>query len=124
MASGVCVFFIPLVRDKWQNLGVSCLFGAVSTVGWNALDVLSTELFPTNVRYGNIKVRRDLSSIIFFFFYLHNMKISIDSIIIFSCYIYDTFFIQILSVQLKIYTITLSINIQMHFACNFMENSK
>lgn len=60
----------------------------------------------------------------FIFFYLHNMKISIDSIIIFSCYIYDTFFIQILSVQLKIYTITLSINIQMHFACNFMENSK
>lgn len=50
VASGVCVFFIPLVRDKWQNLGVSCLFGAVSTVGWNALDVLSTELFPTNVR--------------------------------------------------------------------------
>lgn len=43
---------------------------------------------------------------------------------IFMLYIYDTFFIQILSVQLKIYTITLSINIQMHFACNFMENSK
>lgn len=51
VSSGICVFFIPLVRDKWQNLGISCLFGAVSTVGWNSLDVLSTELFPTNVRY-------------------------------------------------------------------------
>ncbi|XP_078322723.1 synaptic vesicle glycoprotein 2C-like isoform X2 [Crassostrea virginica] len=50
VSSGICVFFIPLVRDKWQNLGISCLFGAVSTVGWNSLDVLSTELFPTNVR--------------------------------------------------------------------------
>ncbi|XP_061193561.1 synaptic vesicle glycoprotein 2C-like [Saccostrea echinata] len=50
VSSGVSVFFIPLVRNKWENLGISCLFGAVSTIGWNSLDVLSTELFPTNVR--------------------------------------------------------------------------
>lgn len=48
--SGVSVFFIPLIHDKYENLGISCVFGAVSTVGWNALDVLSAELFPTTVR--------------------------------------------------------------------------
>ncbi|XP_048769762.1 synaptic vesicle glycoprotein 2C-like [Ostrea edulis] len=50
VGSGVSVFFIPFVRDRWQNLAISCLFGAVSTIGWNSLDVLSAELFPTNVR--------------------------------------------------------------------------
>ncbi|KAJ8315817.1 hypothetical protein KUTeg_007967 [Tegillarca granosa] len=50
LASGVSVFFIPFIHDKIQNLLISCLFGAVSTVGWNAIDVLSAELFPTNVR--------------------------------------------------------------------------
>lgn len=48
--SGVSVFFIPLIHNKYENLGISCVFGAVSTVGWNALDVLSTELFPTSLR--------------------------------------------------------------------------
>lgn len=48
--SGVSVFFIPLIHNKYENLGISCVFGAVSTVGWNALDVLSAELFPTSLR--------------------------------------------------------------------------
>ncbi|KAK3580500.1 hypothetical protein CHS0354_001097 [Potamilus streckersoni] len=48
--SGICVFFIPIVHNKVQNLLLSCAFGAVSTVGWNALDVLQTELFPTAIR--------------------------------------------------------------------------
>ncbi|KAL3883756.1 hypothetical protein ACJMK2_029988 [Sinanodonta woodiana] len=48
--SGICVFFIPIIHNKVQNLLISCAFGAVSTVGWNALDVLQTELFPTAIR--------------------------------------------------------------------------
>ncbi|ESO91025.1 hypothetical protein LOTGIDRAFT_191516 [Lottia gigantea] len=48
--SGICVFFIWFVRTKVENLIMSCLFGLVSTVGWNSLDVLSAELFPTEVR--------------------------------------------------------------------------
>lgn len=50
MAAGVTVFFLPIVHNKIQNLLISCTFGAVSTVGWNALDVLQAELFPTSVR--------------------------------------------------------------------------
>ncbi|XP_071098545.1 synaptic vesicle glycoprotein 2C-like [Haliotis cracherodii] len=48
--SGLAVFFIWFVQTRVQNVAISCVFGAVSTIGWNALDVLSTELFPTNVR--------------------------------------------------------------------------
>ena len=51
VVSGVAVFFLPIVHNKIQNLLISCVFGAVSTVGWNALDVLQAELFPTAVRY-------------------------------------------------------------------------
>ena len=50
IGSGISVFFIPVISNKVQNLLISCLFGAVSTVGWNSLDVLQAELFPTNVR--------------------------------------------------------------------------
>ena len=49
--AGVTVFFLPFVKTKYENLAISCVFGAVSTVGWNALDVLQAELFPTAVRY-------------------------------------------------------------------------
>lgn len=48
--AGITVFCLPVVRNKTQNLLISCAFGAVSTVGWNALDVLQAELFPTAVR--------------------------------------------------------------------------
>ncbi|KAL5009488.1 hypothetical protein ScPMuIL_011793 [Solemya velum] len=50
VASGVCVFFIPFIKSKVENLIISCLFGAISTIGWNSLDVLEAELFPTGVR--------------------------------------------------------------------------
>lgn len=48
--AGVTVFFLPVIHNKTQNLLISCAFGAVSTVGWNSLDVLQAELFPTAVR--------------------------------------------------------------------------
>ena len=50
VSAGIAVFFLPIVHNKAQNLAISCVFGAVSTVGWNALDVLQAELFPTAVR--------------------------------------------------------------------------
>ena len=49
--SGGCVFFIYLVTSKAANLALSCAFGFVSVMGFNALDCLGIELFPTHVRY-------------------------------------------------------------------------
>jgi len=48
--SGACAFFIYLVKSPTSNLILSCVFGAVSTMGFNSLDCLSIELFPTAVR--------------------------------------------------------------------------
>ena len=48
--SGGCVFLIYLVTSEAINLALSCAFGLVSTMGFNALDCLGIELFPTNVR--------------------------------------------------------------------------
>ena len=49
--SGGCVFFIYLVTSKAANLALSCAFGFVSVMGFNALDCLGIELFPTHLRY-------------------------------------------------------------------------
>ena len=49
--SGSCVFLIYLVKSATSNLIISCCFGLVSTMGFNALDCLGIELFPTKVRY-------------------------------------------------------------------------
>ncbi|KAK6985616.1 synaptic vesicle glycoprotein 2C-like isoform X1 [Biomphalaria glabrata] len=48
--SGLSVFFLWFVKERWQSVLMSCLFGAISVVGFNMLDVLQTELFPTEVR--------------------------------------------------------------------------
>lgn len=54
--SGGCVFFIYLVRSEAANLALSCAFGFVSTMGFNSLDCLGIELFPTHVRYKSLKL--------------------------------------------------------------------
>lgn len=50
IGSGLAAFLIWFVRSSSGNLALSCIFGAVSTMGFNALDCLGAELFPTNVR--------------------------------------------------------------------------
>ncbi|XP_064168340.1 synaptic vesicle glycoprotein 2C [Anguilla rostrata] len=50
LLSGISVFFIWLVKTKTQSLVMSCVFSAVSVISWNALDVVSTELYPTHLR--------------------------------------------------------------------------
>ena len=44
------MFGIYLVKTAAGNLALSCVFGAVSTMGYNALDCLGAELFPTRLR--------------------------------------------------------------------------
>jgi len=50
VVAGACAFFIYLVKSTTSNLILSCVFGAVTTMGFNSLDCLSIELFPTSVR--------------------------------------------------------------------------
>jgi len=50
VASGASVFFIPLATTSNQLLILSCCFGGFSVFGWTALDCLSCELFPTELR--------------------------------------------------------------------------
>ncbi len=48
--SGLAAFGVYLVKSSLDNLILACVFGAVSTMGFNALDCLGAELFPTHLR--------------------------------------------------------------------------
>ncbi|KAJ3596484.1 hypothetical protein NHX12_002891 [Muraenolepis orangiensis] len=50
LVSSVSVFFIYMVQTKAGSLVLSCIFSGVSVIGWNALDVVGTELYPTQLR--------------------------------------------------------------------------
>merc|ERR1712098_81012 len=50
LLSGSSAFLIYLVNSSTMNLVLSCVFGAVSTMGFNSLDCLGIELFPTHLR--------------------------------------------------------------------------
>jgi len=50
LLSGSSAFLIYLVNSSTMNLVLSCIFGAVSTMGFNSLDCLGIELFPTQLR--------------------------------------------------------------------------
>jgi len=50
LLSGCSAFLIYLVNSSTMNIVISCVFGAVSTMGFNALDCLGIELFPTQLR--------------------------------------------------------------------------
>ncbi|XP_024136534.1 synaptic vesicle glycoprotein 2B [Oryzias melastigma] len=50
VVSSVSVFLIYVVQTKAQSLGLSCVFSGVSVIAWNALDVVGTELYPTQLR--------------------------------------------------------------------------
>ncbi|XP_061629391.1 synaptic vesicle glycoprotein 2C isoform X1 [Phyllopteryx taeniolatus] len=50
LMSSLSVFLIYVVQTKTQSLVLSCLFSGVSVITWNALDVVGTELYPTQLR--------------------------------------------------------------------------
>jgi len=56
MLSGVSVFLIYIVKETWQNLVLSCLFGSVSNLSFSAINCFSAELFPTKLRSTAIAV--------------------------------------------------------------------
>lgn len=51
LVSSLSVFLIYVVQTKVQSLILSCVFSGVSVIAWNALDVVGTELYPTQLRY-------------------------------------------------------------------------
>ncbi|CAB1421842.1 unnamed protein product [Pleuronectes platessa] len=50
VVSSLSVFLIYVVQTKVQSLILSCVFSGVSVIAWNALDVVGTELYPTQLR--------------------------------------------------------------------------
>lgn len=50
LMSSLSVFLIWEVTTKTQSLIMSCVFSGVSVISWNALDVIGTELYPTQLR--------------------------------------------------------------------------
>lgn len=51
MVSSLSIFLIYVVQTQVQSLVLSCVFSGVSVICWNSLDVLGTELYPTQLRY-------------------------------------------------------------------------
>ena len=49
--SGASAFFIYLVSSQLSNIILSCIFGAVSNLGFNAMYCLGAEVFPTSLRF-------------------------------------------------------------------------
>ena len=50
--SGLSVFFIAMLDNSTQTLIFSCVFGGITVIGWDALDVVQVELYPTEIRWG------------------------------------------------------------------------
>lgn len=53
--AGACLAalgFAAAPADPVWSVVAACVFNAISVGGWNALDLLSAELFPTEVRRG------------------------------------------------------------------------
>lgn len=50
VVSSLSVFLIYVVQTKVQSLVLSCVFSCVNVITWNSVDVLGTELYPTQLR--------------------------------------------------------------------------
>ena len=49
--SAVTVFLFWFVDTEMKMLVMSCFFSALSVAGWNTLDPLALENYPTNLRF-------------------------------------------------------------------------
>lgn len=50
IVGGLCVFLLLVINTAAEVVAMMCLFSGVTVNGWNALDICSTELFPTTAR--------------------------------------------------------------------------
>ncbi len=51
--SGVCVFFIWFTDTEVAVFAMICVFNFVVVGAWNCIDIVSTELYPTQLRFVN-----------------------------------------------------------------------
>ncbi|XP_071479724.1 synaptic vesicle glycoprotein 2C-like [Diadema antillarum] len=61
--SGVSVFFIWFLHTRIQVLVMSIVFGAISVVAWDTLNVLGVELYPTTCRSTAMGVQAGMNRI-------------------------------------------------------------
>lgn len=50
--SCISCFFLSFGNSESAMIALLCLFGGVSIASWNALDVLTVELYPSDKRWG------------------------------------------------------------------------
>ncbi|XP_067941780.1 synaptic vesicle glycoprotein 2C-like [Watersipora subatra] len=48
--TALAVFFIWFIHSYTGSIAMSCVFSAITVVSWNAMSLLSTEIFPTELR--------------------------------------------------------------------------
>ncbi|CAF1259033.1 unnamed protein product, partial [Didymodactylos carnosus] len=50
LLSGISVFLILFIKTRLEIILLMCLFSSVSSIAFNALDCIGTEMFPQNIR--------------------------------------------------------------------------
>ncbi len=51
LLSGISVCLVPIFNgSESASVVMLCIFGGVNTASWNALNITTTELFPTEIR--------------------------------------------------------------------------
>lgn len=50
--SGISCFFLWFGTSESMMIFMLCLYNGLSISAWNSLDVVTTELYPTDRRYG------------------------------------------------------------------------
>lgn len=51
MISCISCFFLSFGNSESAMIALLCLFGGISIASWNALDVLTVELYPSDKRW-------------------------------------------------------------------------
>lgn len=104
LLSGISIFFVLMVSSTAERIASSCLFSGVSVAAWNTLNVVSAELFSTEIRasaYGTLSSIGRLGSILgnFFFGWFSGSSPSIPLSAVFISLLLSALFSQLLPVR-------------------------
>lgn len=65
--SGISCFFLWFGTSESMMIFMLCLYNGLSISAWNSLDVVTTELYPTDRRYGTADTQPQLPYAFFVF---------------------------------------------------------